>query len=55
MSSSAQTVIALFAVAAAVLWLLRSALRRKPGSSCGDSCGAVSSEVRELQKRIRRR
>ena len=55
MSSSLQTIIALFIVAVAATLLLRSwfGKRRKPG--CGsEGCGAVSPEIKKLQAKLKR-
>jgi len=53
MSSAAQTLIALLVVALAAAYLLRSWFRKKKSSGCGGNCGAVSPEVRDLQKRLK--
>lgn len=53
MSSALQTLIALLVVALAAAYLLRSWLRKKKSPGCGGACGAVSPEVRELQKRLK--
>ena len=55
MSSSLQTIIALVIVAVAALLLLRSWFGKKKSSGCGHgSCGAVSPEIKKLQKLVRR-
>jgi hypothetical protein len=55
MSSTFQTIIALALVALAAALLLRSWFGKKKSSGCGhDSCGAVSPEVKKLQKLVRR-
>jgi len=53
-NSSLQTLIALAVVALAAAFLLRSWLRKKKSPGCGDSCSAVSPEVKKLQKLVRR-
>jgi len=52
MSSSLQTLIALGLVALAAVFLLRSWLRKKKSPGCGSTgeCGAISPEVKKLQK-----
>jgi len=55
MSSSTQTILALFIVALAATLLLRSwfGKRKKPG--CGsENCSAVSPEIRKLQAKLKR-
>ena len=54
MSSSLQTIIALGLVAVAAALLLRSwfGKRKKPGCG-GETCGAVSPEVKKLQARLK--
>lgn len=56
MSSSLQTLIALGLVALAAAFLLRSWLRKKKSPGCGSTgeCGAVSPEVKKLQKLVGR-
>ncbi|HVU18836.1 MAG TPA: FeoB-associated Cys-rich membrane protein [Candidatus Didemnitutus sp.] len=54
MSSTIQTVVALAIVAIAVAWLVWSALRKRKQPGCGDSCGAVSPEVKRLQAHLKR-
>lgn len=53
MSSSLQTVLALAVVLVAVGFLLRSWFGKKKAPGCGDACGAVSPEVKGLQKRLK--
>jgi hypothetical protein len=54
MSSTLQTVIALALVALAAALLLRSwfGKRKKPGCG-GESCGAVSPEIKKLQAKLK--
>ena len=54
MSAKLQTVIALLAVALAVTYLVRAALKKSTSSSCGDGCGAVSPEVKKLRAKLRK-
>jgi hypothetical protein len=54
MSSTLQTTIALAIVALAAGLLLRSWFRKRKHPGCGDSCGAVSPEIKELQARLKR-
>jgi hypothetical protein len=56
MSSSTQTIIALAIVVVTLALLVRSALKKraKPGCGCGDSCGAVTPEVKKLQAQFKR-
>ncbi len=53
MSSSSQTLIALGLVALAAAFLLRSWLAKKKSPGCGGECGAVSPEVKKLQKKLK--
>lgn len=53
MSSELQTILALGLVALAAAYLLRTWFGPKKSSGCAGGCGAVSPEVRELQRRIR--
>jgi hypothetical protein len=55
MSASLQTCIALGLVALAALLLVRSWFGRRGPPGCGANCGAVSPEVRKLQKRLKHR
>jgi hypothetical protein len=48
-----QTVAALSLVVLAAGLLLRSALRKRKQPGCGDSCGAVSPEVKKLRARLK--
>jgi hypothetical protein len=53
MSPDLQTIIALGVVALAAGLLLRSWLKKKSPSGCGnDSCSAVTPEVKNLKKRL---
>jgi hypothetical protein len=54
MSSILQTLIALALVALAATLLIRSALRKRKQPGCGDDCGAVSPEIRELQAKLKK-
>ena len=54
MSSSLQTIIALGIVVIAAGLLLWSWFGKKKASGCGDSCGAVSPEIKKLQKQLKR-
>jgi hypothetical protein len=54
MSSTAQTIIALVIVAVAAALLLRSWFKKRKNPGCGDSCGSVSPEIKELQARLKR-
>ncbi len=53
MTSSLQTLLALGLVALALAYLLWSWLRPKKSPGCGGSCGAVSPEVKKLQRQLR--
>ena len=54
MSSSLQTIIALALVALAAALLLRSWFGKKKSSGCGsESCGAVSTEIKKLQAKLK--
>lgn len=54
MSSSLQTIIALALVALAAALLLRSWLGKKKSSGCGnEGCGAVSPEIKKLQRKLK--
>lgn len=54
MTSTLQTFIALGIVAVAAAFLLRSWWAKKKAPGCGGECGAVSAEVKKLQKQLRR-
>jgi len=54
MSSSLQTFVALAVVALASLFLLRIWFGKRKASGCGDNCGAVSPEIKRLQKQLKR-
>lgn len=54
MSSSLQTISALVIVALAVALLVRSWWKKRRQPGCGDSCGAVSPEIKKLQARLKR-
>jgi hypothetical protein len=53
MSSSLQTLIALAVVALAAAFLLRSWFAKRKSPGCGGECGAVSPEVKKLQKQLK--
>lgn len=53
MNAPLQTLLALAIVAVAAIWLVRRALRRD-AHGCGGECGAVSPEMKKLQRRLRR-
>ena len=53
MSSELQTIAALGLVALAAAYLLRTWFGPKKQSGCAGSCGAVSPEVRKLQRQLR--
>jgi hypothetical protein len=53
MSPALQTIIALGIVALAAVLLLRSFLKKRKQPGCGDSCGAVTPEIRDLKSRIK--
>jgi hypothetical protein len=53
MDSSLQTFLALGLAALALAYLLWSWLRPKKTPGCGGSCGAVSPEVKKLQRQLR--
>jgi hypothetical protein len=52
MTSEIQTLLALLAVGIAAVWLVRRAFR-KTATGCGGDCGAVSPEMKKLQRRLR--
>ena len=54
MNSSLQTILALGIVALAALFLVRAWFAKRKAPGCGDTCGAVSPEVKELQKKLRK-
>lgn len=54
MSASLQTVIALALVASATAFLLRFWFKQRKQPGCGDSCGAVSPEIKKLQAKLKR-
>lgn len=53
MTSLLQTIIALGIVALAAILLLRSFLKKRKHPGCGDSCGAVTPEIRDLKSRLK--
>lgn len=53
MSPALQTIIALGIVALATVLLLRSLFRKDKSPGCGDSCGAITPEVRDLKSRLK--
>lgn len=55
MTSGIQTISALAIVAAAVAWLVVSAIRKRKTPGCGnENCGAVSPEVKKLQAKLKK-
>lgn len=54
MSPEVQTLLSLLAVAIAATWLVRRAFRKKAGGCSGGECGAISPEIKKLQRRLRR-
>lgn len=54
MSSSLQTIIALVIVAVAAALLVRFWLKKRKNPGCGDSCGAVSPEIKKLRSKLPR-
>lgn len=54
MSPATQTVTALAIVALAATWLVRRWLAKRKSGGCGDDCGAISPEVRKLQRQLKR-
>ena len=48
-----QTIAALVVVALAAAWLVRRAIVARHQSGCGEGCGAISPDARELRKRIK--
>lgn len=53
MSSTFQTIIALAIVAVAAALLVRSWFKQRKNPGCGDSCGAVSPEIKKLRSRLK--
>ena len=55
MSAQIQTIVALVIVGLAVGWLVLAAIRRRKAPGCGsEDCGAVSPEIKSLQKKLRK-
>lgn len=54
MSPAVQTIIALTLVALAAAWLIRRAIVKRQHGGCGDDCGAISPEIRKLQRQLKR-
>ena len=55
MSAQIQTIVALVIVAAAVAWLVVSAIRKRKSPGCGnEDCGAVSPEIKRLQAKLKK-
>jgi hypothetical protein len=55
MSSSWQTVAALFVVALAAAWLVRTAVRKSRTPGCGsEGCGVVSPEAKALLRKLKK-
>ena len=53
MNSSLQTIIALAIVAVAAGLLVCFWLKGRKNPGCGDSCGAVSPEIKKLRSRLK--
>jgi hypothetical protein len=54
MSSTLQTIVAIALVVLATAWLLRGWFGKKKSSGCAsEGCGAVSPEIRKLQKQLK--
>lgn len=53
MSPEIQSLLALLAVGIVAIWLVRRAFRKKPGGCSGGDCGAISPEVKRLQRHLR--
>lgn len=54
MTAAVQTIVALLVVALAAAWLVRRVLVLRRQSSCGEGCGAISSDARALRKKLRK-
>lgn len=52
MSSSLQTLIALFLVALAATWLIWHALAKKKNPGCGSDCGCATDELKTKVKSL---
>jgi hypothetical protein len=55
MTPQVQSILALLVVAVAITWLVWRAVANRRNPGCGDSCGAISPEVRRLQAHLKRR
>jgi hypothetical protein len=53
MNAEIQTLLSLFVVAIASVWLVRRAFRKKSGGCASGACGALSPEVKKLQARLK--
>ena len=54
MTPAVQTVIALALVVLAAAWLIRRAIVKRQHGGCGDDCGAISPELKKLQRQLKR-
>ena len=54
MTPTVQTTIALAVVALAAGWLIRRAVIKRQHGGCGDDCGAISPELKKLQRQLKR-
>ena len=54
MTSEIQSLLALLAVGIAAVWLVRRAFRKGSHGCSGEACGAISPEVKKLQRRLKR-
>ena len=55
MSPEIQSLLALLAVGIAAVWLVRRTFRKSSHGCSGEACGALSTEVKQLQQRLKRR
>lgn len=55
MTPEVQSILALLVVALAVAGLLWRSYRKRKQPGCGTECGAVSPEIKRLQKQLSRR
>ncbi|MCC6414615.1 MAG: hypothetical protein IT582_01730 [Opitutaceae bacterium] len=55
MSPAVQTLLSLVVVGITAIWLVRRAFRKDHTKGCGGGeCGALSPEVKKLQRQLRR-
>ena len=54
MSAQTQTFVAHDLVAVSAALLVRSWFKKRKNPGCGESCGAVSPEIKKLQARLKR-